>query len=295
METFKAGFQALGGDCEITLAASNAEQASAAIEVAIAEIGRIEKKYSRYREDSLLSQINAGAGSGEWFICDPETLSLLAIADRLYETSDGLFDITSGIFRRVWDFRAARLPDATEIEKVLACIGWPLVERNGEAIRLPSVGMEIDFGGFGKEYAADQAAAVLAGIGIGHGMVNLGGDVRVLGPQPDGTPWIVGIRHPREPGKILASIPLSHGALTTSGDYERYFEVAGKRYCHILHPQTGYPVSHWQSLSVFGPDALTVGSCSTIGMLKEATAIDFLKQRGLKFLAIDQQQQIFTN
>lgn len=294
MEIFKAGFRALGGGCEITLAAPGSADAEAAIAAAIAEIERIEQKYSRYLANSLIGQVNARAGSGEWTPCDDETLFLLDLAERLYQRSDGLFDITSGILRRAWNFSEPGLPAPELLASLLPLIGWRRVERSAEGIRLPQAGMEIDFGGFGKEYAADQAAQLLLKRGIAHGMVNLGGDVRVIGPQPDGRPWTIGIQHPREPDKLLASITLSQGALTTSGDYERYFELDGKRYCHILHPGTGYPVTHWQSISLFGPDALTVGCLSTIAMLKESAALDFLRQSGLKFLAVDQQQQIVT-
>lgn len=294
MEILKASFRALGGGCEITLAAPGSAEADAAIAPALAEIERIEQKYSRYQDSSLISQINLRAGTGAWTPCDDETVFLLDLAERLYQRSDGLFDITSGILRRAWNFSDPHLPAPERLAGLLPLIGWRQVERGTEGIRLPHAGMEIDFGGFGKEYAADQLAQVLINQGITHGMINLGGDVRVIGPQPDGRPWSIGIQHPREPGKLLASISLSQGALTTSGDYERYFEFDGKRYCHILHPGTGYPVSHWQSISLVGPDALTVGCLSTIAMLKESAALDFLRQSGLKFLAVDQQQQIVT-
>jgi hypothetical protein len=124
--------------------------------------------------------------------------------------------------------------------------------------------MELDFGGIGKEYAADRAAAVLAQSGVEYALVNLGGDVRVVGPQADGAPWRIGIRHPREPNRVLATIALSEGALATSGDYERFFELEGKRYCHILDPRAGRPVDTFQSVSVVAPLCVVAGSCATI-------------------------------
>ena len=146
--------------------------------------------------------------------------------------------------------------------------------------------MEIDFGGIGKEYAADRAATVCAEQGIANGLVNLGGDVRAIGPQPDGTPWRVGIRHPRREGAAIATVLLSAGAVATSGDYERYFEVDGKRYCHILDPRTGQPVAHWQSVSVVAPLCVVAGSCATIAMLLGHEAAAFLREQDLRFVAV---------
>ena len=153
--------------------------------------------------------------------------------------------------------------------------------------------MEIDFGGFGKEYAADRAAAALLAQGIESGYVNLSGDVHVLGPKADGAPWGIGIQHPRDPRKVIATIPVHRGGLATSGDYERYFEQDGKRYCHILNPHTGMPVNHWQSVSVLASTTLTAGSLCTIAMLKEADALSFLEQAGAVYLALDAQGQAY--
>ena len=146
--------------------------------------------------------------------------------------------------------------------------------------------MEIDFGGIGKEYAADRAATICIDHGIRHGLVNLAGDVRVLGPQPDGTPWRIGITHPRCPGATIAGLDLAGGAVATSGDYERYFELDGVRYCHILDPRSGMPVRHWQSVSVIAPLCVVAGSCSTIAMLLEEGARDFLDAQQVRWLGV---------
>jgi len=146
--------------------------------------------------------------------------------------------------------------------------------------------MEIDFGGIGKEYAADRAATLCIEHGIAHGLVNLGGDVRATGPQPDGAPWRVGIRHPRRAGAVLATVALEAGAVATSGDYERCFEISGRRYCHILNAGTGLPVAHWQSVSVIAPLCVVAGSCATIAMLLEHKAEAFLRDQGLRYLAV---------
>ena len=139
----------------------------------------------------------------------------------------------------------------------------------------------------------DQAAELLAAQGVRHGYVNLGGDMRFLGPRPDGAEWSIGIQHPRNAQRTIASVPFSRGALATSGDYERFFEVGGRRYCHILDPRTGMPVSYWRSVSVVSPMAIAAGSCSTTAMLLERDGLDFLEQSGLSYLAIDQDGRIY--
>ena len=291
MELFKIFFQAMGGHCEIQLAAPSRELADKYSRLAIDEVRRIESKYSRYRPDSFVSRVNSAAGSGNLVICDDETQWLLDYADTLFRSSDGLFDITSGVLRRAWDFKEKRIPSDAELKPILDLIGWQRVEREKNSIRLPVAGMEIDFGGFGKEYAADRAAALISSEGVRHAYINLGGDIRAVGPQPDGKPWVIGIKDPRKPDSIVATFPIENGALATSGDYEKYFEKDGVRYCHILNPFTGRPVNHWQSVSVVAPVAIAAGSYSTIAMLKETDGTAFLDNMGVQYFCIDQTGQ----
>ncbi|MBH9552689.1 FAD:protein FMN transferase [Inhella gelatinilytica] len=279
-------FAAMGGWGEMVLGGCAAAVAQIWMAQAAAEVQRIEHKYSRYREGSWVVELNRQAGRAA-VEADDETLTLLTFADTLVQDSDGLFDPTSGVLRQAWDFRAGRRPHEDELPPLLARIGWERVERKGHSVRLPEVGMELDFGGFGKEYAADRAAVLLMQCGARSGYVNLGGDMRVLGPKPDGSPWQIGIQHPRLDGQLSATLPLEGGGLATSGDYERFFEHNGVRYCHILNPKTGWPVRHWQSVSVLAPQAVTAGAISTLALLKEEAALPFLRATGLPFLAID--------
>ncbi len=292
MEIYRFGFDAMGGGGEVVLASKSKNEGHAIANLVLEEVARIEYKYSRYRPESIISRVNAAAG-GDFVACDEETSSLFNYADTLYENSDGLFDMTSGVLRHAWDFSKALLPEPAKLSGLLALVGWNRVERQGNAIRLPLAGMEIDFGGVGKEYAADRAAAVVADQGVKHGYVNLAGDIRLVGPKPDGTPWIIGIQDPRHKELMIASIPLHCGALATSGDYERFFEVDGNRYCHILHPGTGYPVTYWRSVTVVAPLAITAGSCTTIAMLKGADALAFLDETGMGYLAVDHCGKIY--
>jgi thiamine biosynthesis lipoprotein len=270
--------------------ADDAERAFAAIE---REVARIEAKYSRYRSDSVLSHINGNAG-GDALEVDAETSALLDYADACWRQSDGLFDITSGVLRTVWDFKSGRPPTQASVRAVLHRIGWNRVRRDTRSIGLDA-GMEIDFGGIGKEYAADRAMAAATAAGIDRGFVNLGGDIRVIAPHADGRPWRIGIVHPRDPSRAIAHLELHEGGLATSGDYERFFEFEGQRYCHILDPRTGWPVDCPQSVSVIAPLCTVAGSSSTIAMLHGDRAEAYLRENGVSYLIVDRDGNVTTN
>jgi len=284
---FRFTFRAMAAEHELQLFAASHAEAQRVADAAIADVARIEAKYSRYRDDSVTTRINLAAGAAPVAI-DAETAALLRYAQQVFDLCDGLFDVTSGVLRRVWDFKArpARLPSAASIEKARALIGWQRVEWDDRAIRLPERGMEIDLGGIGKEYAADRVATICVEHGIAHGLVNLGGDVRAIGTQPDGTPWRIAIRDPRRDDSAMAVMEVSDGAVATSGDYERYFDLDGRRYCHLMDPRTGMPVSHWQSVSVVAPLCVVAGSCATGAMLLEARALPFLDAQRWTYLAV---------
>ena len=189
------------------------------------------------------------------------------------------------------------------LQSALGKVGWGKVERSGANVRLTQPGMELDFGGFGKEYAADRAAAVLHSHGIAHALVNLGGDLHALGaralPELQDTAWQIEIQHPRPDtasGKSsLAVLALQQGGLATSGDYERFFIQDGKRYCHVLNPRTGWPVTHWQSVSVLASNTTTAGALTTIAMLKGAEAVDWLAAQRVRYLAVRHDGQLHSS
>ncbi len=302
MQRFHFSFQAMACPNTVEVYTSRRADAEQAAFAAIAEVRRIEQKYSRYRDDSVITQINRAAG-GEPVAIDPETAQLLDFADACHRQSDGLFDITSGVLRRAWNFRADRPPSPEQIAPLLPLIGWGMVERVVERVAVPTTtvrlskpGMELDFGGFGKEYAADRAAAVLLSHGVRHGFVDLGGDVVVTGPHPDGTPWQLGIRHPRLDGALLMTLPISSGAVATSGDYERFMLFEGRRYSHILNPDTGQPIDSFQSVTAFAPSCVVAGSITTIAMLQgEEGGAAWLDVSGAEYLAVDARGGIRKN
>lgn len=279
-------FKAMGSPCELRLYAEKFDQAESAAHQARSSIATLEQRYSRYRPDSLTTRINQAAGA-EPIEVDAETAALLDYADQAWHQSEGLFDITSGVLRQAWDFHAGQPPEASRLQLLLQRVGWDRVEWQSPCIRLPSQGMEIDFGGYVKEYAADVAARVCREAGIQHGLVDLGGDLQVIGPHPDGSPWRAGIQHPRQLDRAAAVIDVLAGGLASSGDYERFMEIDGRRYCHILNPRTGWPVEGLASVSVLAEQTLVAGTLSTIAMLKGHEGSQWLQQQGLPYLCIE--------
>lgn len=262
---------------------SNKDDVQRVAQAAEEEVRRIETKYSRFRPDSILSKINSS--DGQKTTIDAETHYLLNYASVAFELSDGLFDITAGVLSKLWDFRNGIIPSPETIRTNLAYVGFQHIRFNSNSIILPA-GMSLDFGGIGKEYAVDCAAAICKSAGITHGIIDLGGDLHVIGPQPDNRPWKVGVRNPRVPENAIAELAITQGGLSTSGDYERYFEHSGKRYCHLLLPKTGMPVSYWASVSVVAPSCLLAGTLSTIAMLKQSDARMWLDEQEIQYLGI---------
>lgn len=282
-------FKAMGSPCSIQLYAGSSRKAKRAAKVVMEDVSRLEAKYSRYRADSLLSGINRVAAQGGHISVDEETAGLLDYAATCYQQSDGLFDITCGILRRAWDFKSGKIPDQEIIQSLLQKIGWHKVSWQRPVLAFAVPGMEIDFGGVVKEYAVDRAASLCRDAGIHHGIVNLGGDIKIIGPHHDGSPWRIAIRHPRTPGGVLQTLLLHSGALASSGDYERCITLNGIRYGHVLNPKTGWPVHYMAAVSVIGEFCVVAGSASTIGMLKGEEGPAWLSALGLPHLWVNVQ------
>ena len=284
----------MGSPCELRLYSENKISVKNVAETTIKEVKRLEVKYSRYRDDSITSKINLSAGNENGIDVDQETTLLLNYAQVGYEQSDGLFDITSGILRQAWDFRSNKLPTQKEIDALLPLIGWGKLSWSPPRLCLPLKGMQLDFGGYVKEYAADVACNVCRENGIQYGLVNLGGDICIIGPHPNGDAWKVGIRHPRNPLEPMSFVLLTHGGLASSGDYERFMMVDGVRYAHILNPKSGWPVCSLASTSVCAEQCVVAGTSSTIAMLKgEQEGVVWLEQLGLPYMCMNQEQKVF--
>ncbi|HEX9277432.1 MAG TPA: FAD:protein FMN transferase [Casimicrobiaceae bacterium] len=289
---YRYPFPAMGSRCEIRLYASSEELAAACARTAINDVLRLETKYSRYRDDSVTTAINRFAAAGGAIDVDAETATLLDYAAACYEQSDGLFDLTSGVLREVWSADRRELPDADTLQRLLARVGWSKVSWQRPRLVFGVPGMEIDFGGVVKEYAVDRAATLCAETGFRHGLVDLGGDIKVIGPHPDGSPWLVGIQHPRIAEAVMATLDLFQGAIATSGDYERFVEIGGRRYSHILSPRTGMPVRGLAGVSVAALECIIAGSATTIAMLMEDRGPEWLEEFGLPHVWMDQQLRV---
>ncbi|HEX3397070.1 MAG TPA: FAD:protein FMN transferase [Steroidobacteraceae bacterium] len=278
-------FSAMASPCEVLLRASEFGKAREIGECAAAEAWRIEEKYSRYRAGSVISKLNAGGGAP--LNVDKETASLIDFAQRCYRISDGMFDVTSGILRRAWKFDGSdRLPDSAVIAALLPCIGFEKLKWRSPTIELPA-GMELDFGGIGKEYAVDRVYDILAKMSPGPFLVNFGGDLRASGPPPHG-PWQVGIEKPGYTREATMMLHLERGALATSGDSRRYVIHDGIRYGHVLNPKTGWPVQHAPaSVTVAASSCTEAGLLSTLAILQGARAREFLDEQAVKYWIID--------
>jgi thiamine biosynthesis lipoprotein len=292
MDFYHHEFKAMGTPCDIQLFAKTASRARQVAELAVADVRRLEARYSRYRADSFLSKINQIAATGGSIPVDPETAGLLDYASTCHQQSDGLFDITSGILRQAWQFDLGQLPDDKHIKILLTKVGWHKVRWKNPWLSFATSGMALDFGGIVKEYAVDRAAALCWAEGIRHGVVNLGGDIKIIGPRADGSPWRIGIRHPRQQDELLDTLALHEGALASSGDYERCIVVDGVRYGHILNPKTGWPVKHLAAVSVVGEFCVVAGSAATIAMLKEQRGAAWLNKLGLPHAWVDVQGRV---
>ena len=277
----------MGSPCELRFDTDTGAAFSGAVRKCIDEVRRFEKKYSRYRPDSVTAAINRAAGRGPVPI-DGETAALLRYAAVCHEQSGGAFDITSGPFRHVWHRGRTTLPSRAELDACAAKVGWDKVRLSERRVHLPLPGMELDFGGVVKEYAADAAARCAGDAGIRHGLISLGGDIRVVGAQADGRPWPVGIVHPRRTGSAIAELSLAEGAVATSGGYERFVEIEGRRYSHLIDPRTGWPVDGLLSVSVVAQAAVVAGSIASAALLRpQADALDWLETCGAPYLAVD--------
>lgn len=262
---FNLEFQALGTRCRVAYAASGRFAKEIAAQI-LAWVADFEARYSRFLPDSIVSRINAAAGRDPVAI-DPDTENLLALFDQAHFITRGALDASTLPLLRIWDWKAEPpvVPDADTIARARALCGWRAIRRTPGFIHLPVPGMGLDLGGIGKEFAVDQIAEFVSRQGVSGVLVDFGADVRVIGRPPDGRPgWHIGLDDPRQPGRCWCGLGLVEGAVATSGDYVRRFEIAGRRYGHILDPRTGRPVENGcLAVSVLGPNCTLAGILST--------------------------------
>lgn len=258
-------------DTVATLAATGPE-AEAAVSEGIARLRELEAMASPAGADSDLAKLAAAAGNGQWVKLHPEVYHMLAVSQQYSERSGGAWDVTAGPLVELWGIgtERARVPSAAEIAAARAKVGWQKLELEpaSQSARLKEPGMSLDLGGIAKGYALDEVRRIYAQHGIKDGLINLGASsLYALGRNDKGQPWRIGVRDPRAEDKeaCLAVVPLSDAALSTSGDYERYFEQDGVRYHHIIDPRTGAPAQS----TAMSATIVVAGSCADAGMLSD--------------------------
>ena len=274
-------FKAMASPCEVIMETDDKDEAAAILQTVANEAWRIEHKFSRYRDDNIISRINSA--SGDTVEVDEETARLLDFSDQLYQMSDGMFDVTSGILRRAWQFdQSDKIPDQQQIDALLPTIGWEKVRWDSPQVQLLP-GMEIDLGGIGKEYAVDRCAQLVREMSDASVLVNFGGDLAITRPRNDKQAWTIG-RLSSDPDAPVGVIQLQQGALATSGDQHRYLEKDGVRYCHVLNPKTGWPVEDPpHTISVAAPTCVEAGMLSTMALLQGKQAEAFLKAQDIPY------------
>ncbi len=262
-EWFKEDRAIMGTAILAEVWSTDADQAQKGIAAVMEEMHRIDELMSPYKKDSELSLVNREAADHPVKI-SRELFNLIERSLYFSRISHGAFDITFSSVGHMYDYREGIAPTDTEIKQALPGINYRhlILDRNASTIRFARKGMRIDLGGIAKGFAVDNSIAILTKMGFHQALVTAGGDSRILGDK-NGKPWMTGIRDPRKKGESVVVIPLSDAAISTSGDYERYFMRDGVRYHHILNPKTGKSVHDTRSATVIGPDATTTDALST--------------------------------
>lgn len=288
----------MGTMVEITAVAPNEILAQAALTAGFQEIKRLEALLSTWIETSELSKVNAAAGQEPVSVSE-ETFALLRKALEVADYTAGGFNIAIGPAVRLWNIpEAPRIPSDMELEIAAQYVDYHDVhlDPTRRTVFLEKPGMRIDVGGIGKGFAAEKAAAVMREVGALGGLVAVAGDFRVFGKRADGTAWPVGIMHPRQPGKVLATLDSTDEAISTAGDYERFFIKDGVRYHHILDPETLQPARLCQSVTVVAPDGTLADGLDTgVFVMGPVKGMALIERLGFGAVIVDAQGGIFVS
>jgi len=272
----------MGSRFQITLVDKDSISAEQNIDKAIAEITRIENLISEWRPETQISQVNQNAGIKPIKV-DKEVFDLTKKGIYFSKLTDGAFDISIVAMDKIWKFDDSmdELPSEQAIKESVRHVGYQniILDSTNSTIFLKNSGMKIGFGSIGKGYAADKTRDLMKSMGVKAGIIDASGDISTWGTQPDGKPWAIGINNPFNDHKMAAVLYFKENAVTTSGSYEKYAEIHGKRYSHIMNPKTGYPSTGLTSVTITGPNATMANGFSTsIMVLGEKEGLKLLKQ-----------------
>ncbi|GJN59950.1 FAD:protein FMN transferase [Elizabethkingia anophelis] len=272
----------MGSRFQITLVDKDSISAERNIDKAVAEITRIENLISEWRPETQISQVNQNAGIKPIKV-DKEVFDLTKKGIYFSKLTDGAFDISIVAMDKIWKFDDSmdELPSEQAIKESVRNVGYRniILDSTNSTIFLKNPGMKIGFGSIGKGYAADKTRDLMKSMGVKAGIIDASGDISTWGTQPDGKPWAIGINNPFNDHKMAAILYFKENAVTTSGSYEKYAEIHGKRYSHIMNPKTGYPSTGLTSVTITGPNATMANGFSTsIMVLGEKEGLKLLKQ-----------------
>ncbi|WP_426587376.1 FAD:protein FMN transferase [Mucilaginibacter sp. R-33] len=291
----------MGNRFEISVVGNDGQWAAKCIDLAVAEISRIEKLLTTFSDDSQTNQINAAAGIKP-VKTDHEVFQLIQRSLRISELTQGAFDITYGsIDKSLWNFdvNMKSLPNAETARNAVRLINYKnvIMDSDHMTVMLKEKGMRIGFGGIGKGYAADQAKAILQQNGVNSGIVNAAGDLITWGTQPNGKPWTIAIADPNKQMTPFSTLNISNMAIATSGNYEKYAVINGKKYSHTIDPKTGLPVSGIKSVSIICPSAEFADAMATpVTVMGISVGLDLVNQlQQLACVIIDDNNRLYTS
>ena len=295
--TVNKAVKLMGSDFNITVVATNEEIGYIHIDIAIAEIMRIEKIISSWDENSETSKINKNAGIRPVKV-SPELYKLIARSKQISELTDGAFDISFASMNTVWKFDGSMntKPSKEEIKKSIQNVGYEkiILNEKDQTVFLNQKGMKISFGAVGKGFAADKAKELLVDKQVPAGVINADGDITTWGTKVTGDKWMIGIANPMSKEKVFSWLPLVESSVATSGNYEKFISWDGTKYSHLIDPRTGYPVSGLNSVSVFAKCAeLSDALATAVFVLGKDAGISLIEQLGgIEVIVIDSESKI---
>lgn len=300
LQVFQRTLKLMGSRFDLTVVAENQAKGDEYMDLAIAEITRIERLISSWDPNSQTSMINKNAGVSPVKV-DRELFNLIERAIKISKLTQGAFDISYASMDRIWKFDGSvmEMPSEEAIKQSVAKVGYQniLLDPENDTVFLKKEGMKIGFGAIGKGYAADMAKALLLKHGVTSGIINASGDLNAWGTQPDGKDWMVAIVNPLNKNKVFSWLPVRDQAVVTSGNYEKFIILNGERYTHIIDPRTGYPSKGLRSATIFTKNAELADALATsIFVMGVETGVDFVNQlKGVECIIVDDDNKIITS